>query len=451
MKNNKSPGTSGFGADFFKVFWRKLGSFVVRALNHAYSSGHLSLTQSQGVITCIPKENKSRLFLKNWRPITLLNTVYKIGSGSISNRIKSVLDSLISREQTGFIPNRYMGENTRLIYDIMQYTEEHNIPGLLLLIDFEKAFDSLSWDFIKNTLSFFNFGPSIQKWFTVFYQDAKSAVIQCGYLSNFVKISRGCRQGDPLSSYIFILCAEILSLKIKENKKKKIKGITINGFEFKISQFADDTTLILDGSKQSLDETLYILTKYASLSGLNVNYDKTKVVWIGQKKYSSDSIKTKWKLLWNQNTFRMLGVNFHVDLLKMVELNFVEKIESVKKIIGFWKRRILTPVGKITVIKSLLLPILNHLFILLPSPSQNIINELNTLFYDFIWQTNVKIKQSVMVKDYSEGGLRMVNLPAFIKALKLTWLRRLTNDSIWCNVIKTGRLEQIIPLWKTLL
>jgi hypothetical protein len=93
-------------------------------------------------------------------------------------------------------------------------------------------------------------------------------------------------------------------------------------------------------------------------------------------------------------------------------------------------------VGKITVIKSLLLPIFNHLFILLPSPPQNIINELNTLFYDFIWQTNVKIKQSVMVKDYSEGGLRMVNLPAFIKALKLTWLRRLTNDSIWCNVIK---------------
>ena len=96
---------------------------------------------------------------KNWRHITLLNTVYKIASGCIANRIKQVLDKLINTDQTGFIEGRFIGENTRLVYDILQFTEEEHIPGLLLLIDFEKAFDSLSWSFINKVLKLFNFGP----------------------------------------------------------------------------------------------------------------------------------------------------------------------------------------------------------------------------------------------------------------------------------------------------
>ena len=114
MKNEKSPGISGFAAEFFKVFWKDIGQFVLRSLNYGYMKGELSISQKQGVVTCIPKENKPKLYLKNWRPITLLDTVYKIASGSIANRIKPNLDSLIDKDQTGFIQGRYMGENTRL-------------------------------------------------------------------------------------------------------------------------------------------------------------------------------------------------------------------------------------------------------------------------------------------------------------------------------------------------
>ena len=102
--------------------------------------------------------------MKNWRPVTVLNTVHKIGSSCIANRIKPLLNNVIHSNQTGFIKGRYIGENTRLIYDIMHYTENNNIPGLLLIMDFEKAFDSLSWDFIQNCLIFFNFGSDIRKW-----------------------------------------------------------------------------------------------------------------------------------------------------------------------------------------------------------------------------------------------------------------------------------------------
>ena len=223
--------------------------------------------------------------------MTLLDVVYKIASGAIANRLKLVLDELIDKDQTGFIKGRFIGENTRLIYAIMSFTEQNDIPGLLVLIDFEKAFDSVSWSFIQKVLKFLNFGPSICRWIETLYNNITSSVIQCGHMSEFFNIGRGCRQGDPLSPYIFILCAEFLAVKIRHNKN--IKGIHINGTEFKISQYADDTSLFLDGSTESLNQTLWELECFANISGLKINFDKTQVVWIGSKKFSTSAIKTK--------------------------------------------------------------------------------------------------------------------------------------------------------------
>ena len=126
MNNDKSPGIDGFSTNFCKVFWGKIGHFVVRALNNAFIENSFSHNMKLGTIVCIPKEKKPRLFLKNLRPITLLNVLYKLASGSIANRIKSVLNQLISKEQTSFLKGRFIGENTRLVYDIMQYCEERN-------------------------------------------------------------------------------------------------------------------------------------------------------------------------------------------------------------------------------------------------------------------------------------------------------------------------------------
>ena len=152
MKNGKVPGTDGFPVEFFKVFWNKLKDFVLRAYNWSYNMGNMTITLRQCVISCIPKGNKSRTLLKNWRPISLLSVVYKIISSAIANIIKTVLDNLISETQTGFVAGRFIGENSHLIYDILHYTEKENIPGLLMLIDFEKAFDSVSWEFLHETL-----------------------------------------------------------------------------------------------------------------------------------------------------------------------------------------------------------------------------------------------------------------------------------------------------------
>ena len=125
----------------------------MRAINESFRKESLSSPQKDGLITLLPKGDKPRQFLKKWRPITLLNVSHKIASGCIANRIKRVLPNIIYSDQTGFINGQCISENTRLLYVIIHYTEKRNILGLLLLIDSEKAFDSVSWSFIKKTLS----------------------------------------------------------------------------------------------------------------------------------------------------------------------------------------------------------------------------------------------------------------------------------------------------------
>ena len=156
-------------------------------------------------------------------------------------RLKALLPKLIHSDQKGFMNGRFIGENTRLVYDVMEYLRINNKSGLLFLIDFEKAFDSVEWPFIAKTLKHFNLGDNFIKWFNVLYEDAESCVINNGVYSEYFKIHRGCRQGDPISPYIFLLVAEILANSIRQNNN--INGIKIKQEEFKLGQYADDTFL----------------------------------------------------------------------------------------------------------------------------------------------------------------------------------------------------------------
>ena len=189
--------------------------------------------------------------------------IYKRASSALSARLKSVLEKIISPTQSGFVANRLIGENIHIIYDIIHYTKKENIPGLLMLIDFQKAFDSASWRFLHSVLKFIGFRESFRKWIEILNTNVKASAMQCGTLSDFFTIERGCRQGDPISSYLFLLCAQVMYLMIIQNKE--IKGISIDGCEHKITQIADDTTLILNGTKQSLTaalDTLKFLVLY---------------------------------------------------------------------------------------------------------------------------------------------------------------------------------------------
>ena len=135
------------------------------------------------------------------------------------------------------------------------------------------------------------------QWIELFNTDIKAYVLQCGYLSSEISIERGCRQGDPIATYLFLIGAEILSLLIKVNPH--ITGIKINNIEFKLTQLADDTTLMLHGTTHSLQSALNTLDIFGSFSGLKMNKEKTKVVCIGRKRYSREKLFISEKLDWN--------------------------------------------------------------------------------------------------------------------------------------------------------
>ena len=120
----------------------------------------------------------------------MLSVLYKLASAAIANRMKPCLDQIIDKTQCGFFPGRYIGECTRLILDIMKITEDRHIPGMLVLIDFEKAFDSVSWSFIYQTLAHLGFSEKFIKWIKLFNHNITATIIQCGVLSDFIKIQR---------------------------------------------------------------------------------------------------------------------------------------------------------------------------------------------------------------------------------------------------------------------
>ena len=427
MKNNKSPGPDGFTVEFYKFFFADVGVFLVRSINNGFAEEQLSVTQRKGMIVCIPKEDKPKQYIKNWRPISLLNTAYKIASACIANRLKTILPKIIHESQTGFLKGRYIGENIRLLYDTLLYTEAEQIPGLLLMIDFAKAFDSVSWKFIQKSLDFFNFGPDIKRWIRTFYCNANSRIVLNGQCSSWFNIERGVRQGDPLSPYLYLICAEILSLMIRTNNK--IKGIKLKDTEFLLSQFADDTTLGLDGTERSFMEAIHTFDKFSLMSGLKINNDKTVAVWIGSRKNCGVKFLRDRNFCWDPGIFKVLGVKLSTNLESISELNFEAKIVKIKKILNIWKKRQLTPLGKITVIKNLIIPTMVYFFINLPDPPDTFLRNLEDEFYKFLWDNKPsKIKKSIVCRPYEEGGLKMCDIYSFLTAMKLSWLKRLEED-----------------------
>ena len=332
FEDNKSPGEDGFTAEFYKHFFDLIGFDLIQSLNQAFEEGELSISQRRGVITLIPKEDSYLLNIQNWRPITLLNIDYKIASKALAKRIESVLPKLVHSDQTGFMKGRYIGENIRLINDVMEYTMSEKKGGILVSLDFEKAFDTLEWQFIMKVLDLFNFGENVKRWIRIFYTNIESTVLNNGFTTNWIKPTRGVRQGCPLSPYLFILSVEILSNKLRQTTE--INGINLFGNEVKISQFADDTNLFCTDII-SVENSLNIVNNFGVISGLKLNVRKTKGIWLG--KWSKNKT-TPLQLQWVNKPVKILGLYFSYDDNKNKHFNFDLKVKKLQTKLDLWKQ-----------------------------------------------------------------------------------------------------------------
>ena len=144
FKKGKAPGNDGLIAEFYLFFWPYISDMLINSYSSSFSSGEMSASQRQSVITLLEKSGKDRLLIRNWRPISLLNLDYKKAAKSIATRITKVLSKLIHHNHSGFIKGRYTGKSIRIIEDVMEFTKRKDIEGLLISVDFEKAFDSLN-------------------------------------------------------------------------------------------------------------------------------------------------------------------------------------------------------------------------------------------------------------------------------------------------------------------
>ncbi|KAL9987009.1 hypothetical protein ACROYT_G001243 [Oculina patagonica] len=427
---NKTPGSDGLTAEFYLCFWNDVVGPLIDCFNDAYQKGEMSISQRRGVISLIPKKNKDNLLLKNWRPISLLNTDYKIATKCIANRLEKVLPTLINSDQTGYVKNRFIGENIRLISDVIDVYEKRNLPGMLLFIDFEKAFDSLEWKFLFEAIDAMNFGPMFQNWIHVFYSNISSCVLNNGFASNFFSLHRGVRQGCPLSGLLFVLAVETLAQSIRQNNN--ICGLKLNDTEIKLSLYADDiTAFILNDS--SADHLFNLLSEFGECSGLKMNISKTEGMWLGSLKQNKGK-RSPFNISWPEKYVIALGVAFAYDPAVSCRINFEEKIVSLKKTLNRWSARNLTLIGRICIVKTLAISKLVYNTSVL-SVSSNICKQVNDICFRFVWKMKPdKIKRHTLIGPLEKGGLNMVDFVMMDKSLKAAWAKRLceAGDSKWC-------------------
>ena len=424
MKSGKSPGTCGLTSEFYKFFWTDIKGILLSSINYNLRNGKLSIEQRRGILTLIPKKDKDRLYLKNWRPLTLLNTDYKILAKALANRLTKFLPFLVEDDQTGYISGRFMGCNIRMIEDIIMQSQKLNIAGILLTIDFEKAFDSLRWSFIKKALKAFNFGNKFISYVSAMYNQIMTTVINNGHISSWFYPKRGVRQGCPLSPYLFILSVEVLACQIRQNKD--IKGLIFNNVELKISQLADDTTCVVR-DETSLKYLLETFKQYEKGAGLGINVDKTTARCLGNFEPSTpDCLGLKW----TQDPVFTLGVFISGDEDDHYELNFKPKLIKMKHLLNSWKCRRLSIKGKVTVINSLAISKLIYLASIIKVP-ERIYDEVKKLTRDFLWDGKTsKIAYSTLIQTVEMGGLKLVDFETKVKSLSIMYIKRLCDDSL---------------------
>jgi hypothetical protein len=233
---------------------------------------------NKGIITLISKSG-DRARLNNWRPITFLGNVFKILAKVLAGRLQAALPHIIRLNQTGFVEGRSIFDNVFIAQEALSWAEESNQDLVLLLLDFEKAFDRIKWNFLFTALEKLGFEDTWIRWVRSLYKEASSAIKMNGELGPDFQLARLVRQGCPLAPYLFILAIDVLGYMLVD-PRYKVDGLSLpKGGLIRDQTFVDDTALYLKGNPSNLNKAQRVLAIFSSASGTKINWHKSATIW----------------------------------------------------------------------------------------------------------------------------------------------------------------------------
>ena len=433
LNNNKTPGIDGIGIDFYKVFWKHLRKPYMNMLEKVLEIGEIDISIKTGILNLIPKDGKDTRLLKNLRPITVLNTDYKIIEKCISNRLKPCLKEIINPDQTGFMADRKISTNIRKLFDLMYWSQEQDEDNIILSCDFLKCFDRIEFDCIRKSLKYFGFSDILCTWIDILYDKFRVQIQSNGYFSKFIEVTRSVHQGGCCSAEIFLVCAETLAILLRRNKD--IKGIKVEELINLINQFADDLTSSMEFDERSLNAVLRTFEEFRKNSGFTLSYEKTTLYRIGSLRKSQAKLYTEFPIQWSNDPIHSLGIWISTDIEESIRLNYSPLILKVQTVLSQWQHRNLSLMGKVTVVNTLVASLFVYKMTVLPNMPECMLKQFDNIIRNFLWNgKKSKIALATLQNMKHQGGLKLVNLRNKQDALKISWLKVIEKDEKMANL-----------------
>ena len=422
LKNDKSPGTDGLTAEWYKTFADQIIPVLFLVLNMIQIHGELSVSQKLATLSLLYKKGDSRL-LKNWRPVSLLNVDYKILSKILVTRLSKFMDKLIPTTQKCAVPGRKAMDAITILDIIHNELEESG--GALICLDQEKAFDRVNHIYLIKTLEKLGIHGDFLRIVKAMYNNIYTQININGKLSNKIEVTRSVRQGCPFSMLLFVAISVPLIQMIE--KEDKIKGYkTRYGNEIKIISYADDNTLIIT-DPSSYKVIFEIYSKHAEASEAKINEEKTEILLIGNWRDRKNQLSFAKKV---KPEIKVLGVMLASKPSDTSDLNWSKAIEKIEKKLPAIMERRVTIVGKVLLANSMLLSQLWHLAWVLDENSGRIKQVYKLVNKAIIGKDNGRWTIDTLTLSTEKGGMNLGNIKNKLIAFKVKQLTPLLTGTI---------------------